>query len=60
MTSLVISSVLYVDIGDWDSLSMIAIPRNTSGAWNDVILLVGCLCCKWVLYVVIETVLFVL
>ena len=39
---------------------MIAIPRNTSGAWNDVILLVGCLCCKWVLYVVIETVLFVL
>ena len=37
MTSLVISSVLYVDIGDWDSLSMIAIPRNTSGAWNDVI-----------------------
>ena len=30
MTSLVISSVLYVDIGDWDSLSMIAIPSNTS------------------------------
>ena len=58
VTSLVISSVLYVDIGDWESLSMIAVPRNTSGAWNDVILLVGCLCCKWVLYVVIETVFF--
>ena len=52
--------MLYVDIDDWDSLSMIAIPRNTSGAWNDVILLVGWLCCKWVLYVVFRTVLFVL
>ena len=32
VTSLVISSVLYVDIGDWDNLSIIAIPRNTNGA----------------------------
>ena len=60
VTSLVISSVLYVDIGEWDSQGMIAIPRITSGAWNDFILLVGCLSCKWVLYVVLETVLFVL
>ena len=39
---------------------MIAIPRNTSGAWNDVVsgfcmscLRLFCLCYEWLVYVVI-------
>ena len=58
--ALVISSVLYGDIGDWHSLDMIAVPRNTSGAWNYVILLVGSLRSTLVLYVILDTVLLVL
>ena len=55
---MVIFSVLYWWLGQ-SKINMIAIPRNTSVAWNNVILIVGCLCNKWVLYVVLETVLLV-